>query len=104
MAVTKEYKNYVLDQLSLLNNITCRPMMGGYLIYYNDVLIGGLYGGDRFLLKIVDGNKKYNLTEEKPYDSAKRMMYLIENIEDKDLLKNIVIDTYDSLRAMGEEK
>lgn len=93
MATTKRYKDYVLEQLSLLDNITCKSMMGGYLIYYNSILFGGLYKGDRFLIKIVDSNKKYNLKEEKPYDTAKRMMYLIEALENKELLKDIVIDT-----------
>lgn len=93
MTTTKRYKDYVLEQLDLLNNITCKPMMGGYLIYYNSILFGGLYVGDRFLIKMVDSNKKYNLKEEKPYESAKRMMYLIEDLDNKEFLKNIVIDT-----------
>ena len=58
MATTKEYKKFILEQLDLLDHITCRPMMGGYLIYYNDILFGGLYGGDNFLVKMVESNKK----------------------------------------------
>ena len=57
MATSKEYKDFILEQLNLLDNITCRPMMGGYLIYYNNILFGGLYGGDNFLVKIVESNK-----------------------------------------------
>ena len=56
MATTKDYKNYILEELSLLDNITCRSMMGEYLLYYNNVLFGGIYD-DRLLVKIVANNK-----------------------------------------------
>ena len=59
MATTKEYKDFVLEQLNLLDNINCKPMMGEYLLYYNGILFGGIYD-DRLLVKIVDNNKKYN--------------------------------------------
>lgn len=93
MSTTKGYKDYILEQLSLLENITSRPMMGGYLIYYNNILFGGLYSGDNFLVKIVDSNKKYNLKEKVPYKGSKKTMYLIEDIENKELLRDIIIDT-----------
>lgn len=91
MATTKEYKDCVLDKLSILENIKCRPMMGEYLLYYNDILFGGIYD-NRLLIKIVDGNKKYNLENVIPYDGAK-LMYMIENLEDSELLKEIIIET-----------
>ncbi len=50
MASTQEYKDYVLEQLSLLQNITERKMMGEYLLYYDGVLFGGIYD-DRLLVK-----------------------------------------------------
>ena len=56
MATTKDYKNFVLEQLKLLDNITCKSMMGEYLLYYNGVLFGGIYD-DRLLVKIVNNNK-----------------------------------------------
>ena len=93
MATSKGYKDYILEQLNLLDNITCRPMMGGYLIYYNNILFGGLYGGDNFLVKIVETNKKYNMKEKIPYDGSKKTMYLVEDVDNKVLLKEIVIDT-----------
>ena len=92
MATTKSYKDFILEQLSILDNITCKPMMGEYLLYYNDVLIGGIYD-DRLLVKIVESNKKYNLQEVIPYDRAKPM-YLISDVDDKITLKDIVIETY----------
>lgn len=95
MATTKEYKDYILDKLSILENIKCRPMMGEYLLYYNDILFGGIYD-NRLLIKIVDSNKKYNLEKAIPYDGAK-LMYMIENLEDSDLLKEIIIETVKDL-------
>ena len=91
MASSKEYKDFVLDNLHLLDNITCRPMMGEYLLYYNKVLFGVIYD-DRLLIKRVDSNKKYNMEEVIPYKNAKPM-YMIEDIDNIELLKEIVIDT-----------
>ena len=91
MASSKEYKDFILDNLHLLDNITCRPMMGEYLLYYNKILFGGIYD-DRLLIKRVDSNKKYNMEEVIPYKNAKPM-YMIEDIDNIELLKEIVIDT-----------
>ena len=69
-------------------------MMGEYLLYYKGVLFGGIYD-NRFLIKITYNNKKYHLEESIPYKNAKPM-YLIDS-EDKELIKNIIIDTYNDL-------
>ena len=90
MATTKDYKDFVLKNLNILNNITCRPMMKEYLLYYNGVLFGGIYD-NRLLVKKVESNKKYHMQESIPYDGAKPM-YLAD-IENKELLKEIIIDT-----------
>ena len=94
MASTKEYKEYILEQLSNLNDITYKPMMGEYLLYYKGVLFGGIYD-DRLLVKKVDENKKYNMEESIPYESAKTM-YLVD-IDNEETLKEIVLDTYKGL-------
>ena len=91
MATSKEYKDFILEQLDLLDNITCKAMMGEFLLYYNNVLFGGIYD-NRFLVKIVDTNKKYNMQEQIPYESAK-LMYLVDVVNNKELLKEIVIET-----------
>lgn len=95
MATTKEYKDFILEQLNLLDNINCKPMMGEYLLYYNEILFGGIYD-DRLLVKIVDNNKKYNMQESIPYESAKPM-YLVDDVDNQEILKNIVLDTYNGL-------
>ena len=95
MATKKEYKDFILEQLSLLDNITCKQMMGEYLLYYNKILFGGIYD-DRLLVKIVDSNKKYNMKKSIPYENAKPM-YLVDNVDNKDILRSIVLDTYKDL-------
>ena len=91
MATSKEYKEFILEQLGLLDNITCKAMMGEFLLYYNNVLFGGIYD-NRLLVKIVDTNKKYNMNEQIPYETAKPM-YLVDDVDNKELLKEIVIET-----------
>ena len=96
MASTREYKNYVLEQLNLLDNITCRPMMGEYLLYNNNLLFGGIYD-DRLLIKIVDGNMKYHMEKVIPYENAKSM-YMVDDIDNKEKLRDIVLDTCNDLK------
>ena len=96
MATTKEYRDYILDELRLLDDIICKPMMGEYLLYYKKVLFGGIYD-DRLLVKIVNSNKKYNMKRSIPYEGAKPM-YLVDSIDDMELLKEIVLSTYDDLK------
>lgn len=95
VATTKEYKDFILEQLCLLDGADCKPLMGEYLLYYNWTLFGGIYD-NRLLVKIVDGNKKYNMRETIPYDGAKPM-YLVDEIDNREVLKKIVLDTYNSL-------
>ena len=91
MATSKEYKEFILEQLDLLDSITCKAMMGEFLLYYNSVLFGGIYD-NRLLVKIVDSNKKYNMQKSIPYESAKPM-YLVYDVDNKETLRNIVLDT-----------
>ena len=96
MATTKEYKDFILEQLNLLENITYRYMMSEYILYYNGVIFGGIYD-DRLLVKIVDSNKKYNMEEVIPYLNAKPM-YLVTDMDNQEILRDIVIDTYNGLK------
>ena len=96
MATTKEYRDFILEQLNLLDNITCKSMMGEYLLYYNGLLFGGIYD-DRLLVKIVDSNKKYNMQESIPYESAKPM-YFVDDVDNQETLRDIVLDTCKDLK------
>ena len=96
MATTKDYRDFILEQLSLLDNITCKSMMGEYLLYYNGLLFGGIYD-DRLLVKTVDSNKKYNMQEAIPYKNAKPM-YLVDDVDNQEVLRNIILDTCKDLK------
>ncbi len=91
MASTREYRDYILEQLSEVPKITCRPMIGEYLLYSDEVLFGGIYD-DRLLVKIVPENAQFKMPESIPYDGAKSM-YLVEDVDDKEKLAEIVNNT-----------
>ena len=95
MATSKDYKEFILEQLSLLEDIECKTMMGEYLLYYKKVLFGGIYD-NRLLIKKTTTNEKYNLPDEIPYETAKPM-FMIEDLDDKEQLREIIIATYEEL-------
>ncbi len=97
MASSKEYLNFILDQLSLLDGVSYRAMMGEYIIYYRGKIIGGIYD-DRFLIKPVKTALLLmpNAKKELPYEGAKEML-LADNIEDKEFLKELLEKMYDEL-------
>lgn len=96
MASTKAYLDYVLEQLSGLEDISFRAMMGEYVLYYQGKVFGGIYD-NRFLVKPVPSAKALmpDAPSELPYDGAKEML-LVENIEDKAFLAEL-------LQAMEKE-
>ena len=96
MASSKQFRDFVLDQLRNLRVLDCKPMMGEFLLYYKGVLFGGIYD-DRLLVKITNTNKKYNLVEGIPYKNAKPM-FTIENLDDMEYLCEIVRDTCKDLQ------
>ena len=81
MASTKEYLDFILEQLSELDEITYRAMMGEYIIYYRGKVVGGIYD-DRFLIKPVKSamNMMPEAGLELPYEGAKEML-LVDNVE-----------------------
>ena len=102
MASSKEYLNFVLDQLSGLNEITYRAMMGEYILYYRGKIIGGIYD-DRLLVKPVMAAKRLmpDAVLEIPYDGAKEML-LVEDVDDRGFLVRLVEALYlDSCSGNG---
>jgi hypothetical protein len=95
MPSSKDYLDYILEQTNQLD-ITFKRMMGEFLLYYKGVLFGGIYD-DRLLVKVVDNNSKYNMELSIPYDGAKSM-YLVSEVDNKELLKEIILDTYEGLK------
>lgn len=99
MGSTKEYLEYILEQLSELDDIAYRAMMGEYIIYYRDKIIGGIYD-DRFLVKPVKAAQEMmpDGKMELPYDGAKEMI-LVDNVEDREFLRNLLEAMYGELPA-----
>lgn len=97
MSTSKEFKDYVVEQLSDLGDILCRPMMGEYLLYYKNILFGGIYD-DRVLVKNVSTNQQYNMPLEVPYSGAKQM-FMLTNLDNKELSYEIILATCQSLKA-----
>lgn len=95
MASKKEYLDFILGQLSNLDGISTRPMMGEYIIYVNGLVIGGIYD-DRLLVKKCDLNKHYDMDEIIPYPNAKPM-YFVTEVDDIEILEKIITDTYQGL-------
>ena len=89
MASSKDYLEFVLEQLSALSDITYRAMMGEYIIYYQGRVIGGIYD-DRFLVKNTAKARKLmpDVSFEIPYEGAKEML-LVEDIENKEFLREL---------------
>lgn len=94
MASSKEYRDFILEQLSNLRP-TYKAMMGEFLIYVNGIYFGGVFD-NRFLIKKTASNAKYKLPEELPYDGAKSM-YLVENVDDREYLETLVSETVKTL-------
>ena len=90
MASSKEYLEYVLDQLSGLDGISHRAMMGEYLIYYRGKVIGGIYD-NRFLIKPTEAAKRLmpEAAFETPYDGAKPML-LVDGLDSRELMKELI--------------
>nr|WP_314376311.1 TfoX/Sxy family protein [uncultured Granulicatella sp.] len=104
MASSKEYLAYILEQLSELEDIRYRAMMGEYILYYREKVVGGIYD-DRFLIKNVKSARERMLDAslEKPYEGAKEMI-LVENVEDKEFLTDLFKAIYDELPAPKPKK
>lgn len=95
MASSTQYLDFILGQLSELEEITCKSMMGEYIIYYRGKIIDGIYD-DRFLVKSVKSAIEYmpNAEYELPYDGAKEML-LVDDVDNKDFLTGLVNAMYD---------
>lgn len=104
MASSKDYLEYVLEHLSEAGDVTSRAMMSEYILYFRGKIIGGIYD-NRFLVKPVQAarNMMPDASEELPYDGAKPML-MVENIEDREFLKELFEAMYDELLALKPKK
>ena len=99
MASSKEYLDYILDQLSGLDDISYRAMMGEYIIYYRGKVVGGIYD-DRFLVKPVKAavDMMPDAESELPYEGAKEML-LVDDVENRGFLQDLLEAMYPELPA-----
>ena len=104
MASSKEYLDFIMDQLSGLELVTSRKMMGEYIIYYRGRIVGGIYD-DRFLVKPVDAAVKLigDPAMEIPYEGAKEMI-LVEDVDDRAFLEELVTSMYPELPEPRKKK
>ena len=96
MASSKEYLEYILEQLSDLNDISYRAMMGEYVLYYRGKVIGGIYD-DHLLLKPTKAAEKLLPDAECdiPYEGAKEM--LMVDVDDREALTQLIEAMYPEL-------
>ena len=99
MSSSKDYLEFILDQLSSLDEISYKAMMGEYIIYYQGKIIGGIYD-DRLLVKPTKSAKQMmpNAQYEAPYEGAKEML-LVDDIDNKDFLNKLLNSMVDELPA-----
>lgn len=104
MASSKGYLDFILEQLSELTDITYKSMMGEYIIYYQEKIVGGIYD-DRFLVKPVKSAMKFmpNADYELPYEGAKEML-LVDDVDNKDFLAALFNSMYEELPAPKVKK
>jgi len=104
MASSKAYLAFVLEQLSELDEISYKTMMGEYIIYYRGKVVGGIYD-DRFLVKPVKSAIAMmpNADRELPYEGAKEML-LVENVENRAFLRELLEAMYDELPLPKKKK
>ena len=104
MASSREYLTFVLDQLSGLDGISCRGMMGEYILYFRGKVVGGIYD-DRLLVKPVPAAQALmpDAPRELPYEGAKEML-LVENVDDGEFLRALFSAMFDELPVPKKRK
>ena len=104
MASSKEYLDFILEQLSELEGISYRAMMGEYILYYEGKVIGGIYD-DRFLVKVTKSSREKmpDAELELPYEGAKEML-LVDDVENKEFMRELLEAMYPELPLPKKKK
>lgn len=100
----KDYLEFILEQLSELDEVSYRAMMGEYILYYRGKIIGGIYD-DRFLVKPVSAARRFmpEASYEIPYEGAKEML-LVDNVDSREYLRELIRAMYDELPMPKKKK
>ena len=104
MASDKEYLDFIQEQLSELEDVTWRAMMGEYILYYHGKIIGGVYD-NRFLVKPTPSAMAMmpHAERELPYEGAKEML-LVDNVDNREFLAELLTAMYDELPEPKKKK
>ena len=104
MASSREYLDYILEQLSGLENVTWKAMMGEFILYWRGKIVGGIYD-DRFLVKPTKSAEAMmpGADRELPYEGAKEML-LVDNVDSREFLTELLTAMYDELPAPKKKK
>ena len=104
MASSKSYLDFILEQLSLLDDISYRAMMSEYIIYYHGKVMGGIYD-DRFLVKVTKASRELmpEAELELPYEGAKEML-MVDCVENKEFLRELFDAMYPELPQPKKKK
>lgn len=104
MASSKEYLEFIMEQLAGMEDVSWRAMMGEYIIYYRGKIVGGIYD-DRFLVKPVEAAVAMmpEAEMEQPYEGAKEML-LVDDVDDREFLCKLLEAMYDELPALKKKK
>lgn len=105
MATSKSFLEFVMEQLSELEDIKTRPMMGEYLLYYRGKLVGDICD-DRLLVKVTPSSEAMlpDASRELPYEGAKTPMILVDDLDDREALKRLLEAMYNELPAPKPKK
>ena len=97
MASSREYLDFILEQLSALTDVSCRAMMGEFVLYYRGRVFGGIYD-DRFLVKMTPAAVSMMplAAREVPYEGGREML-LVDDVENKEFLRELVEAMYAEL-------
>lgn len=104
MASSNEFLNFIMDQLSELEEIAYRPMMGEYILYYRGKIVGGVYD-DRLLVKPVKSAVSLmpEAVGESPYEGAKKMLP-VDKVDNKEFLTDLFKAMYADFPAPKTKK
>ena len=104
MGSSKDYLDFILEQLSDLQDVSYRAMMGEYILYYRGKVIGGIYD-DRFLVKPTASAMAMmpNTSKELPYPGAKEML-LVDDVENREFLSELFEAMVDELPEPRKKK
>ena len=104
MASSKEYLEFIMEQLAGLEDVSWRTMMGEYIVYYRGKIVGGIYD-DRFLVKPVESAVAMmpEAEMEQPYEGAKEML-LVDDVDDREFLCELLEAMYDELPVPKKKK